>query len=371
MKIAYLITRMDEFGGAQVHVRDLCLWMQANGHAPFLLSGWPGKVSDFLEQNGVSYTEIEDLQRSIHPVKDFKAFRQIRKALKTNSPDLLTCHSSKAGILGRLAAWSLGIPVVFTAHGWAFTDGVPKTQRMIYKIIEKFCALFGDHIITVSEFDRDLALRNHIAPADRITAVWNGMPYAPPASRTHDATAPLKILMVARIGAQKDHARLLRSLSACTHKNWKLDFVGGGDDFELRRLSRELGLDDKVDFLGECSDIDKLMAQSDLYALITNWEGLPLTIIEAMRSGLPVVATGVGGVGELIVPNETGILIEPNSDEALTTALETLLKDRDGLEKMGQAGRKRYEEFFTFDAMAQKTLAVYERVTARIRSSQR
>jgi len=244
MKIAYLITRMDEFGGAQVHVRDLCLWMKGQSHEPLLLSGWPGKVSDFLEQNGVTYTEIEDLQRQIHPVKDLKAFLQIRRVLKEQKPDILTCHSSKAGILGRLAAWSLGIPVVFTAHGWAFTDGVPKTQRMIYKIIEKFCALFGNHIITVSNFDRELALKNHIAPEDKITAIWNGMPYVPLVSRAHDTSAPLKILMVARVGPQKDHARLLRALKACREQNWTLGFVGGGDDLELRHLAYELGLDE-------------------------------------------------------------------------------------------------------------------------------
>ncbi|HNS45222.1 MAG TPA: glycosyltransferase, partial [Alphaproteobacteria bacterium] len=138
----------------------------------------------------------------------------------------------------------------------------------------------------------------------------------------------------------------------------------GGDDLELRHLAYELGLDEKANFLGERTDIDNLMEKSDLYALITNWEGLPLTIIEAMRAGLPVVATNVGGVGELISPNETGILVEPNSDEALIMALETLLKDRDALEKMGQAGRKRYENHFTFAAMAQRTVAVYERITS-------
>jgi len=365
MKIAYLITRMDEFGGAQVHVRDLCLFMHGQGHDVSLLSGWSGKVSDIVENQGIPYYEIEDMQRSIHPVKDWKAFRQIRSVLKEIKPDIVTCHSSKAGLLGRLAARSLGIPVIFTAHGWAFTDGVPTLSKLIYKVIEKIAAYFSNHIITVSEYDRQLALKNHIIGPSKISTVHNGMPYLAAESYKQVSAGPVKILMVARVGPQKDHARLIRALWGCTDLDWELDLVGGGDDLELRQMVKHMEMDDRINFLGERLDVPQLMQQTDLFALISNWEGLPLTIIEAMRAGLPVLASDVGGVSELVAHRKTGILVPPGSDEFLLKELRKILSDKLTLMDMGQAGRKRYEEEFTFSTMAQKTLSVYERVISK------
>lgn len=365
MKIAYIITRMDEFGGAQVHVRDLCLWLKGQGHEPFVVSGWPGKVSDMLESQGVLYAEISNLERPINPAKDIKAFRQIRKCLKDNKPDIVACHSSKAGILGRLAAWSLGIPVVFTAHGWAFTDGVPKKQRILYRVIEKIAALFSSHIITVSEYDRNLALKYRIIKPEKISAIWNGMPMLPPERKDRPEGSPTRLLMVARVGPQKDHMRLIRALWGCTDLNWTLDLAGGGDDLELRQSAGQMQLSDRINFLGERLDIPFLMQEADLFVLTSNWEGLPLTIIEAMGAGLPVIATDVGGVGELIEHGKTGYLVPPNSDDQLLKRLKELIPDAGKLRQMGRAGRKRYEDCFTFSTMAHKTLAVYEHVLSR------
>ena len=364
MKIAYLITRMDEFGGAQVHVRDLCLLMHGQGHEVSLLSGWPGKVSDSVENENIPYFEIEDLQRSIHPLKDWRAFLQIRNILKDLQPDLLTCHSSKAGLLGRLAARSLGIPVVFTAHGWAFTDGVPKAHRLIYKGLEKLAGFFSTQVITVSEYDRQLALKNHILPENKISTVLNGMPSIPSPPSREGRKGAVKILMVARVGPQKDHESLLRALWGCTDLNWKLDLVGGGDDYELRQLAKHMKIDDRINFLGERLDVPQLMEKADIFALISNWEGLPLTIIEAMRSQLPVIASDVG-VSEVVAHRHTGILVPPKSDEFLLKELRKLIEDRQAQCQMGKNGRKRFEDFFTFSTMAQKTMAVYERVISK------
>ena len=235
MKIAYLITRMDELGGAQIHVRDMSLWMKGQGHEVSVLTGSFGKVTDFLEEQGVKVYEIPDLERAIHPAKDWKAFSQIRDVLKKAKPDLLSCHSSKAGMLGRLAARAEKVKVIFTAHGWAFTDGVPTVQRNIYKVLEKVTGYFSDHIITVSEYDRDLALKNHIVNADKITAIHNGMPERPAVFHAIK-DGPTRLMMVARIGPQKDHETLLRALATLKDLSWTLDLVGGGDDTELREL---------------------------------------------------------------------------------------------------------------------------------------
>lgn len=362
MKIAYLITRMDELGGAQIHVRDMSLWMKGQGHEVSVLTGSFGKVTDFLEEQGVKVYEIPDLERAIHPVKDWKAFSQIRDVLKKAKPDLLSCHSSKAGMLGRLAARAEKVKVIFTAHGWAFTDGVPTVQRNIYKVLEKVTGYFSDHIITVSEYDRDLALKNHIVSPDKITAIHNGMPERPAVLHAIK-DGPTRLMMVARIGPQKDHETLLRALATLKDLSWTLDLVGGGDDTELRELVIDLGLDERVLFRGERHDVAELLEkEADLYLLISKWEGFPRSILEAMRSSLPVIASNVGGVSEAVVEGQTGYMVPPMNVEKLSYTLRLVIPDKALQNTLGQAGRARFDQNFAFKAMMAKTLAVYSSV---------
>ncbi len=364
MKIAYIITRMDEYGGAQVHIRDMTTYLKGQGDEPLVLSGWPGKVSDFIEHLGIPYHEIPDLVRTIKPLQDIRAFLQIRKVLKEQRPDVVSCHSSKAGLLGRLAAFSCGIPVIFTAHGWAFTENVPQPKRGIYKLIEKIGGLFSSHIITVSEYDRELGLRAKITKPSKMTAIHNGMPNRPEPKRTKlikgDA---VHMMMIARFGPQKDHATLLKALTEIKEKNWVLSLVGGGDNSDVVRLTDELELTDRIKFLGEREDIPELLETADLYCLISHWEGFPRSILEAMRSGLAVVATDVAGVKESVEQGKTGYVVPHENIGALSQVLKELTEDKEKLAKMGEEGRKVFEENFTFQHMMEKNQKIYKKVT--------
>jgi len=362
MKIAYLITRMDELGGAQIHVRDMAVWMKGQGHEVLVLTGSFGRTTDFLEEQGVKVYEIPDLERSIRPVKDWQAFNQIREILNAARPDLLSCHSSKAGLLGRFAAKAAKTKVIFTAHGWAFTDGVPNLQKRIYTALERIAGYFSDHIITVSEFDRDLALKHKIVPAHKITAIHNGMPVRPSVMRTL-REGPTRLLMVARIGPQKDHETLLRALVTVKDLDWTLDLIGGGDDTELRGLITELNLDERVLLQGEKSDVPEIMARdADLYLLISRWEGFPRSILEAMRANLPVIASRVGGVEEAIEEGNTGYMVAAGDIDNLAYTLRLVIPDKELQITLGNTGRERFERNFSFSAMMGKTLSVYSSV---------
>lgn len=366
MKIAYLITRMDEYGGAQIHIRDLCTWLQTKGHEPVVLSGASGRVSDYLEHMGVSYTEIPDLVRPIRLFQDIKAFMQIRRALQKLKPDVLSCHSSKAGLLGRLAARSLGIKVVFTAHGWAFTEGVPAKKRIIYKWIEKIGSWFSDHIITVSEYDRDLALTYNVVKPKKITVIHNGMPDRPLQDKSERASeAPVRLMMVARFGPQKDHALLVRALREIKELNWNLYLIGGGDDLEIRHQVQSTGLEGRVNFLGEREDVPDMLEQADIYLLISHWEGFPRSILEAMRAGLPVIASDVAGVKESVIDKENGYLVRKGDKESLVFALRTLILDQEQQCRMGQVSRERFVSEFTFPVMAEKTVSIYQQLVGK------
>jgi glycosyltransferase involved in cell wall biosynthesis len=305
--------------------------------------------------------------RSIAPHRELAAWRQLTALFRELRPDLVSTHSSKAGWLGRLAARPLRIPVIFTAHGWAFTEGVPQPQRAAYALAERLMSPLADHIITVSEYDRALALEHRIAPAGKITCIHNGVQdlLGPGAVARQLEARPVRILMLGRFAAQKDHASLLHALAGMQDQPWRLDLAGDGpDQAKVEALATELGLVGRVRFLGVRHDVVDLLRQSDILALISRWEGLPYSILEAMSCGLPVVASRVGGVPEAVIDGETGILVPRDHTAALCSALAALISDPERRHRLGTAGRRRYETAFRFERMLKDTLAVYERVAA-------
>jgi glycosyltransferase involved in cell wall biosynthesis len=364
MRIVYVITRADEIGGAQIHVRDLAIAVRAAGHEVTVLSGTPGPLSEELTAQGVAFRPVPDLVREISPRRDLAGLRQLSTQVKELQADLVTTHSSKAGWLGRLAARRCGVPGIFTAHGWAFTEGVPWPRRRLYALAERLAAPLGDHIITVSEYDRALALARRIAPAARITCIHNGVHDVMPESRER-RPGPVRLLMLGRFSAQKDHGTLLRALAGVGKHDWVLDLAGEGDgQAEIEALAARLGIAARVHVLGHRRDVDELLRRSDVFALISNWEGLPYSVLEAMSAALPVVASDVGGVREAVAAGETGILVPRGDVAALQAALAKLLGDPAHRLALGAAGRRRYESAFRFEHMLGATRALYERVVA-------
>jgi glycosyltransferase involved in cell wall biosynthesis len=366
VRIAYLVTRAEPLGGAQIHVRDLALAVQAHGHSPTVITGGSGLFIDSLKAQGVPTVILRHLSMPIGPVRDLLAFQEIRAVLGALRPDLLTAHSSKAGILGRLAGRSLGIPALFTAHGWAFTPGIPSIRAAVYRQIERLAGPLSSRIITVSEFDRRLALEAGIVSGDRVVTVHNGIPDIAPGLRGDPALTPARLVMVARFEAQKDHATLLQALAGLQQHSWQLDLIGNGPLMgQMEALASTLGIAPRVRFLGQRIDVDRLLAQAQVFLLVSNWEGFPLSILEAMRAGLPVVASSVGGIEESIRDGETGFLVPRGGVELLRQRLDLLLTEPQLRVRLGARGRAYYEQQFTLDHSVAKTLAVYEDVLAR------
>jgi glycosyltransferase involved in cell wall biosynthesis len=365
VKIAFLITKADPIGGAQIHVRDLAVALQADGHGATVLTSGEGPFVDSLRAQRVPTIILRHLRGPIAPMHDVLALREIRAVLADVRPDLLAAHSSKAGILGRLAGRSLRMPVVFTAHGWAFTPGVPVPQAALYRRIERFIAPLASRIITVSEFDRRLALEARIAPSDRVVTVHNGMPEIPAGLQADPARTPPRLVMVARFQPQKDHATLLRALGGMRDRPWELDLIGNGPLAEdMQSLAASLGLDGRVHFLGRRTDVEQLLARAQISVLATNWEGFPLSILEAMRAGLPVVASEVGGISESVRDEETGYLVPRGDVDRLRDRIGRLLDAPALRARLGSEGRARFEQHFTLRASVDKTVAVYREVLA-------
>ena len=366
MRITYIVTRADPIGGVQIHIKDLAAAAQGQGHTVTVLCGGSGPFLDALRAQHTPTVALKHLTVPIGPVRDFRALREIHGLLMELQPDLLAVHSAKAGVLGRLAGRSLGIPVVLTAHGWTFTPGIPPLQATGYRLIERLAGPLSSKIIAVSEFDRRLALEHRIVPADRIVTVHNGMPDIPPHLQADPRRGPARLIMVARVGAQKDHRTLLRALAGLREQPWDIDLVGEGPLMgEMKGLAATLGIAERVRFLGQRMDVEQLLAGAQASLLATNWEGFPLSILEAMRAGLPVVASSVGGIDEAVRDGETGYLVPRGDVAVLRDRIGRLLADSELRARLGTSGRKLFEQQFTLDRSVSRTLAVYHDVVAR------
>lgn len=367
MKIVYVITRSDVIGGASVHLLDLAYGAKDAGHEVVILVGGHGVFLDRAEEKGLRCVSLLYMVREISLLKDLCCLFELRRTIAGIRPDIIHLHSSKAGILGRLVAKSLSIPVVFTAHGWAFTEGVSKRRRAIYRFIERFMARFASKVITVSEYDRKLSLDLGVGNQKLIATIHNGMPDLAQCQKDYMAGDVIRMVMVARFDSQKNHLALIEALTCIKHLKWSLEFVGDGPLLEsVQDVVLRYDLFDRVVFSGACNDVPSRLAKADIFILISNWEGLPLTILEAMRAGLPVVASRVGGVPESIEQGRTGFVIERNDQQSLVDALVKLIESAELRKTMGQLGRRKFENEFTFETMLRKTLDIYEGAIQRM-----
>lgn len=357
MKIAYIIT-LPDLGGAQSHVYELMKGVRLSYQIePVLITGREGWLTQRAKELGIETHIIPDLVREISPVHDWRANCEVQKLLQEIKPDLVHCHSSKAGIIGRWAARRCHIPSVFTAHGWAFTDGVPEKKRKVYRFIEKMAGKWCKKIICVSEYDKNLALREIPELKDKLITVHNCIPdtdYRKDWSK-YNPEQTLQIVTVARFSPPKKIKETLRLLSTAVEKGMDIHitFIGDGPLFEESvAYAKALHIESAVTFLGARTDVEQILPQYDLFLLLSNWEGFPISIIEAMRAGLPVVASDVGGVKEAVIHGKTGWLI-PRDDSTLLQVYEYILHHSTEFVQMGQNARQAYEQHFTVQHMLQ------------------
>jgi len=358
MHICFIVTRGDSIGGAQIHVRDMAVALQRDGYRATVLTGAPGAMTDQLEEAGVEWRHLPALVRPISPAKDMRAMCAAAALLRRMKPDLLSCHTAKAGMVGRLAGFLAGVPTIFTAHGWQFADGIPGGQARAVLAIEKVVAPLCRRVITVSDYDFALAVRKKAVKPAKMITIHNGLPWLEVPEKKEGGDC--RLLMVARFQEQKDHATLINALAGLQDLDWRMELVGDGPGMEMeKKRVRDLGLEERIDFTGQQLDVPERMERSDIYLLISHWEGFPRSIIEAMRAGLPVIASDVGGCRESVMEGQTGFLVSRGGEEVLRDRIAQLIRDPGLRGKLGRAGRVRYEEQFTFKRMYDRTIALY------------
>lgn len=359
-RILYVITKAER-GGAQSHLLEL-LRASRQRYTVQLATEEHGFLVDEAKAIGVSVIPLRHLVMPLNPAIDLQAIREISSAIRQFRPDLVHAHSSKAGLLSRIAARVNRVPSVFTAHGWGFSPGVPARRRYVVLASEWLAGKLRGTTIAVSEYDRRLALRAHITSSDRIVTILNGIPDDGIRASPEQQTASPVITMVARFSAQKDHAALLQALRT-VRLPFRLWLVGDGPLLEqVKEQATVFGLSDRVVFHGNSSAVPELLRQTHIFTLISRYEGLPISILEAMRAGLPVVATDTGGVSEAVRNELNGFLVSQGDVSAVKSSLEQLLENRQLRATYGKNSRTRYENGFMPEPMFARTFEVYEKL---------
>jgi glycosyltransferase involved in cell wall biosynthesis len=361
MHILYLITRA-EMGGSQTHLADLLNGFRHEFQLT-LATGEEGYLTEEARNLGIPVYVLSRLVQPLSLIDDACALRDIVRLLRRLRPDVLHCHTSKAGILGRAAARTVRTPAVFTAHTWCFAEGTSTLWKVVGTPSERFAARWTEKIIAVSDSNYKLAIKQRVAQPDKIVTVHNGIADTIHRARPDRAGIP-RIVMVARFVPQKNQLQLIEALANMEFP-FRLTFVGDGPNRPAAEdRARQLNFASRVEFLGTRTDTDRILSDSDVFVLSTHWEGFPITILEAMRSGLPVVATDVDGVREAVLDGETGYLVQRGDTPELTAKLRLLLSSPDLRAQLGSAGRRRYESEFTRAVMLAKVSAIYEGIVS-------
>jgi len=356
-RILYVVTRAER-GGAQTHVLDLASSMRSDFEVS-VATGEEGFLTEACRERAIPIYVLPHLQRQVRPVADARAFGEIWQLIRKLRPDLLHLHTFKAGFLARLAGRILGIPSVYTIHAWLYgTAAVSRLSSALSGPCERLAARWCERIITVSRAGARVLRGHRIGSSSKLVTIHNGLPDCSEQARLSPTETPV-ITMVARFIEGKDHDLLLRAFARIP-KGPRLRLVGDGPTrASVESLARELGIQEQVDFLGNRDDVASLLATSDVFVLASRSEMLPISILEAMRAGLPVIASDVGGVGEAIVHNENGFLVPSGSVSALVQALTDLTNDYALRLRMGQAGRQRFTDQFLSSSMQERTRSIY------------
>jgi len=360
-------------GGGAAHVRDLALGLDPVCFAvQVAMPEDSGNVrrEDF-EAAGVPFHRVD-----IAAGFSLQALWRIRRLAAR--VDVLHVHGARAALFGRLAAASLGRrrpSLVYTIHGFA-APHYSQPRRGLLLALELALAPLTDHFIAVCQAEREALLAAGVARYEQVQVVWNGIHVTRFQDVRLDRVAwratlgvpsgAFLITTICRLYRPRDFETLLRAfrLVADTCSTAHLLIVGDGPlRPQVEQQISALSLAQRVTLPGWRDDLPAVYAASDVYVLTTwGWEGLPLTVLEAMAASLPVVATGAGGVPEAVVDGGTGLLVARHDVNGLTGALRTLIERPERRKAMGAAGRARVESHFTAEQMVAQTAVVYEQL---------
>ena len=381
LRVLHVITRM-MVGGAQENTLLSCALIDPAHYPSTLLTGpetgLEGSLHEEAAARGVHVIVEPNLVRRISPWHDLVATLRLRRAMRSGGYDIVHTHSSKAGILGRIAARLAGVPViVHTAHGWGFNDQQPWYLYWLYVVLERMCAPFTGAIVVVGAPDRDKGLSLGIGRPEQYRLIRSGIEvqaFRDVRTSRDDARRRLGlprdafvIGSVGRLEGQKAPLDLLAAFVPVAAERPETHLVYVGEGFwrgELEAAIARAGLEGRVHLTGLRRDVPELLRAFDVFALASRWEGLPRVFPQAMEAGLPIVATRVDGAPDAVTPGENGWLVEVGDTAAMARYLRALACDPALARRMGGAGRARVDEF-AVERMVEALTELYTTLSAK------
>lgn len=380
IKVLYLITKSG-WGGAQRYVYDLATRLPRERFDISVAAGGNGPLLARLRGTGVRVIPVASLDRDVAIRDEIRALAEIVRILLAERPDVIHLSSSKAGGLGAIAAFlyklftlNFKLLTIYTVHGWPFGEPRPRWQRMMIFSLTWLSTMLHNRVIVISA--ADLHAARWFVPDVKLRMIPLGIdaPVLLPRAEAQRelaryAAAPLDadttlIGTVAELTRNKglpflvEAARHLHTSEPRRH--WRIMIIGEGEDRALlASLIRSAGLSERISLLGFIPDATRLLPGFDVFVLPSLKEGLPYALMEAMASGLPVVASAVGGVPDLVTSSENGLLVPPGEGRALAGAITALLLAPERRALLGRAAAHTVTERFTFRAMLAYTLAAY------------
>ncbi len=376
-------------GGSAEHLLQLATLLPPDRFETTIALSGGGPLDDEIRSSGLPVLDYAPSHGAGHfkqatpdgPVELLRQFLRMRAAIRRHRFDVVHTHTSVAGAMGRVAAWSAGTPVrLHMLHAYAGHDGVPQPKRTVYRLVERALGPFTTHYVAGSQFIRDVGVRHRLFRPQDVTVI----PYSSRMT-VGDATAAdrarlrrelalppdaLLIALVGRIEDQKGVDLLIRAVPTVIAQVPGAHVLVVGDGTrraEAEALAVELGVADHVHFTGWRHDLADVMRAVEVLALPSRWEAFGIVNLEAMAAARPVVGFAVEGIPEVVVHGETGLLSPAGAVDDLARDLVRVLTDPELAARLGSAGRRRFVEHYVPEQMMQAHAALYEELLARRR----
>lgn len=355
-----LVITKGEAGGAQTHLIELCRALHDKVQFTAVIGGEEPHnfLSQILQALGVHVMALPSLRNSLNPLKVIASVRALLGHVQGLQPHILHAHSAVAGVVARLVGKLAQRPVVYTVHGFGFKPQARPLIRYNAWLAEALLAAWTTRMICVSAYEKELALRLPMDP-ERASVVHNALADVPWQSDLQ--VSQCSLVMVARMAAPKRHDQLLHALARLSARGLRppTTLLGSGPEQTTHQaLAEQLQLPHVV-FAGDVHNVAEQLAMHQIFVLLSDHEGLPMSILEAMRAGMAIVATHLPGVSEMLQDQHNALLVH-NDPQAVALAIESLVNHCELRQRLGQAARQSYQDRFMPERMAQQVHDIYQ-----------
>jgi glycosyltransferase involved in cell wall biosynthesis len=375
-KVLLLITK-STLGGAQRYVEDVAMGLDPQVFDVSVAAGGEGPLIDSLKKHGIHVHHLTHLRRDVSLLQEIRSFFELIHLIRTVRPDVLHINSSKAGVLGGIVGRMCGVPrIIFTAHGWAFNEDRSYVQKRIIRALHALTIYLSHVTITVSDGMRAQMTApftkskmqtihlgrtvNNVLPKEDARGILE-MHVQNADTRLIDFHQDFWFGSVAELHPVKQLHRVIDAVAALTrtHKNIRLVLVHDGElRTALEQQVRQLRITEHVFFTGSIPDAARLLPAFDAFVLPSRSEAFAYVLLEAGHASLPVVATNVGGIPDIITTEVNGLLVPPEDTQALTEAMERVYMDQALRERLAKVHHEKVQSF-TVKKMIEKTATLY------------